>query len=253
MKKCIWCSQDENNVNFLKKAHTFPQSLGGKNICENVCDSCNSYFGNKENKFPSVEIALKEILNLSKHLLLHNTNEKPTKRFTSEYFNFNTTANTIKYKMKYQFKKGFQEEFARRFKRGIYKVFLEERERIRKDANDDRFNFIREFARYNLGESPVYYLKPKFKIIAISLPDIKSPEIRFTEYSDKIDKEYRIYDYSFFGHYFCIPTNRYFQEYNLERYKEYLIKTDNPFGTVLQDIEQIEDIDYKFHYVHDKN
>lgn len=251
MKKCIWCSKDETKTSFDRKAHTFPQSLGGKNICENVCDNCNSYFGNKENTKPSVEIALKEILNLSKHILLKNLNEKAHKRHTSEYFNFNPNSNTLKYKMKYQFKKGFQEEFARRFRRGIYKVFLEERERQRNDAFDSRFDFIREFARYDLSDFPVYYVKPKFKAVFLSLPDIKNPQIRFTDHSDKIDSEFRFYTYTFFGHNFAIPTSKYFHNELLSKFKENLIKTDDPFGTELIEIIHIEDIDFRFNNIRD--
>lgn len=70
MKLCIWCSKKENFVTFNKIAHTIPQSLGGKNICKNVCDDCNEYFGRKEFGKPAVEIALKEVLNISKYLLL---------------------------------------------------------------------------------------------------------------------------------------------------------------------------------------
>lgn len=76
MKKCIWCSKTEQTVTFHKPAHTFPQSMGGKNICENVCDLCNKFFGDKESGFPAVEIALKEILNLSKYILLNQEDLK---------------------------------------------------------------------------------------------------------------------------------------------------------------------------------
>ncbi|OYU78844.1 MAG: hypothetical protein CFE23_16690 [Flavobacterium sp. BFFFF1] len=148
MKKCIWCSKTELDTTFRKAAHTFPQSLGGKNTCDNVCDSCNHFFGNKTEKMPSVEIALKEVLNLSKYLLLANAG-KIKSRFKSEYFDFNIKTMKVKFKMKYQLRENFQSNFARLFRRGIYKVFLEERERLRKDAHDSRYDFIREFARYD--------------------------------------------------------------------------------------------------------
>lgn len=45
MKICIWCRKNENQGTFDKKAHTIPKSLGGDNICENVCDKCNHFFG----------------------------------------------------------------------------------------------------------------------------------------------------------------------------------------------------------------
>jgi len=79
MKKCIWCSKTEEQSTFNKRAHTFPQSLGGKNICENVCDSCNEYFGNTQYNSPAVEVILKEILNISKFLILNQTGGIPKK------------------------------------------------------------------------------------------------------------------------------------------------------------------------------
>ncbi|MFN7494955.1 MAG: HNH endonuclease [Cyclobacteriaceae bacterium] len=46
MRKCIWCRRDESETDFKKEAHTIPRQLGGQNICANVCDDCNHYFGN---------------------------------------------------------------------------------------------------------------------------------------------------------------------------------------------------------------
>lgn len=252
MKRCIWCSKDESQETFMKLAHTFPQSLGGKNICENVCDRCNKFFGDKESQFPSVEIALKEVLNLSKYLLLHKTNEKLKVRFKSEYFDYRPNSHSLKLKMKYQLRRNFQLEFGRRFRRGVYKVFLEERERQKKDAHDDRFNFIRSFARYDFDDYPVYYLKPKFKALVFSLPDIKNPEIRFTEHSDNIDKNYRFYSYAFLGHNLVIPTINQFLDERLRYYKDFLIKDDSPFGNELIEINYIEDLDFRFQFMTDK-
>ncbi|MBD2701707.1 hypothetical protein IC229_13735 [Spirosoma sp. BT702] len=48
IKKCIWSNQKEPRVTFNRDVHTIPQSLGGRQICPIVCDSCNSYFGNPQ-------------------------------------------------------------------------------------------------------------------------------------------------------------------------------------------------------------
>jgi HNH endonuclease len=50
MKKCIWCCRTEETATFITKAHTIPQSIGGKFICENVCDKCNDFFGDSGNR-----------------------------------------------------------------------------------------------------------------------------------------------------------------------------------------------------------
>lgn len=252
MKKCIWCSKTEKHVSFSKRAHTFPDSLGGQNLCENVCDLCNKYFGDKEHKFPAVEIALKEVFNLSKFILLDQKKDKIKTRFKSEYFDFKPHSRTLKFKMKYSLRKNFQLEFARRFRRGMYKVFLEERERQVKDAHDSRFDFIRAFARYNLSDYPIFYLKPKFKIMLYSKPDLINPEIRFTEYSERIDKEYRFYSYQIFGHHIVLPTTNILLNDRLKIYKDFLIQDNSPFGTELIEIKYIEDLDFRFAFMADK-
>ena len=48
--KCIYCLQDKQNTDFLKREHVIPQCLGKflpDNIIlyESVCDQCNQYFG----------------------------------------------------------------------------------------------------------------------------------------------------------------------------------------------------------------
>jgi len=249
MKLCIWCSKSEKTVSFNKLAHTFPQSMGGKNICTNVCDDCNKFFGDKQSGFPAVEIALKEVLNLSKFLLLQKDDLSKNQRLKSEYFNFNIQNRVFKFKLKYKLRKNFQQEFGRRFRRGLFKVFLEERERQIGDAHNERFNFIREFSRYNLNDYPIYYIQPKFGAIFYNLDDVKSPIIRFTEHSDKVDKEYRFYSYPINGHNFVIPTSNQFMEERLKSYKRHIQTSDNAFGTRLIPIENIEDLDFRFDYM----
>lgn len=128
-KICIWCSKSEPQVSFIKQAHTFPKSLGG----ENVCDSCNHFFGSPSNASPAIEVVLKEVLNVSKYSLQLSTNSIK-KRFKSEYFDFNLKSGVLKYKQKFKLRYGFQEKFIRKFKQGMFKVFLEERERQCNDA-----------------------------------------------------------------------------------------------------------------------
>ena len=260
MKECIWCSRTEisKDTTFNNKAHTIPKALGGKQICENVCDSCNSFFGSpkKEFKGTSIEIALKEVLNLSKYLLLQQIDQPPkNEKFKSQFFNLNFLTSSNKYsietKPRYGITKGFQELFGTLFRRGLYKVFLEERERQEKDGHNAKFDFIRAFARYGLGDCPIYVLKPKFEILHFSVPDTLEPTIRFTEHSKKEEKEFGIYSYIIQGHTFCIPTSKFFEDFSIERYKKHLIDTNNTLGTELIPIKYAEDIDFTFRYMED--
>jgi len=247
MHTCIWCRKNEPNVTFNKKAHTFPQSLGGGNICENVCDECNHHFGSPQSHSPAVEVVLKEILNISKYLLLNQLNKIPkNKRFKSEYFQINWDKQTISLKPRYSLRKSYQEKIGRLFNRGIYKVFLEERERQKNDALNERFNFIREFARYDLGDYPVYIFKPKNKAVLFSLGDIQTPMIRFTDHADNLDKHFRVFEYQIMGHYFCIPTSKSFQDLYSDHYLKHLKKINHPFGIEINPIIYTQDIDFTF-------
>lgn len=249
MKRCIWCLKSEDDVSFLKKAHTFPVSLGGKSLCDNVCDICNHYFGSPTPQAPSIEVVFKEIFNLSKHILLSYNKEKKLPRFKSEYFNFDVKKGIIRLKPRYALRQSFQEKLGRQFRRGMFKVFLEERERQRGDALDNQYNFIREFARYNLSDYPIYYFKPKLPVIFFSETDTRSPVFRFTASSDELDSNFKMFEYSIMSHDFAIPTSNIF-EIQLDNYRSYLKKTDHPSGTQLIEIKRVEDIDFTFSFIH---
>jgi hypothetical protein len=254
MKTCIWCRQTELKTTFKNRAHTIPDSLGGVNICENVCDGCNNFFGGirTANSF-AVEVVFKEVFNISKHLLLQQNNDnrkKQKSRFKSQFFNINWDKKTITTKPIYTIRKGFQENLGKSFRRAFYKVFLEERERQRGDALQDSYNFIRQFSRYNFDpDYPIYYFKPKFQAIFLSMPDVKNPTIRFNSQSDELEKEFKVFECSLMGHNFCIPTSPHFQNFYLKNYIEHLKKTNHPFGTDIIPVRYVEEIDFTFKFL----
>ncbi|WP_136466333.1 HNH endonuclease [Flagellimonas onchidii] len=253
MRKCIWCSRSNPQVSFDKRAHTFPKSLGGKNFCENVCDDCNHYFGSPKPLSPSVELVLKEILNISKYLLLTDTSKLPKgKRYKSEFFKIDWKRRKITAKPKYKLRRGFQEKLGRLFRRGIYKVYLEERERIKKDSHQERFNFIREFARYDLSDYPVYIFKPKFGAVLSSDELLLNPEISFAERKEEEEKNFGAHVEFLMGHVFCIPVIRNFENSSLERYQYYLRSTNHPFGVELIPIRKANDIDFTFSFLNNR-
>lgn len=249
MKQCIWCRKTENVITFNKRAHTFPDSLGGKNICKDVCDECNDYFGRRNRDSVGIEIVFKEALNLSKAILLKNTNNKYW--FRSEFFIVDWKNRIISRKPKYTLHAGFQEKMGRQFRRGMFKVFLEERQCQCQDALDDRYNFIREFARYDIGDYPIFRHKPKLPLLLFSSPDVETPIMRFTEESEKIDAEYRLFGYLIMAHYFEIPTSRTF-EWTLGNYLKKIKKENHPFGVELIPISRLEDVDFSFKFLHEK-
>jgi len=254
MKKCIWCNKTEELESFDKPAHTFPKSLGGKKICESVCDSCNHFFGSPRPNYPSVEVVFKELLNVSKFLILSQTDEIPKNtRYKSEYFKLNLKSYTLKIKHKYKLRRGFQEKIGRAFRRGFYKVYLEERERQLNDADNDRFDFIREFARYDLGNYPIYVIKPKHNILAISNEAIADPSIPFNDLILKKEKEFGVHMFILMGRTYCIPISRNFENFSLDRFRKHLLLSDNPIGTELIPIQEPADLDFTFNFIHKKS
>ncbi len=213
MKVCIWCSQDENQKNFKNKAHTIPKSMGGIYLCENVCDECNIFFGTNSQKLPSIEKALKETFNISRFRLLNSSSNSQKKGkspwFKSEYFKVDFINHSIDIKYGYKLHSNFQENMALLLRRGIYKMFLEETERQFHNALNKKYDFIRQFARYGIGDLPVLYFPRKFPVL-LTLPEhVQKPTLLFED--DNI-MNYMITDDSFnefelLGHVFSIASS----------------------------------------------
>ncbi len=248
--RCIWCSRTKRSTSFNSKAHTFPRSLGGQNICDEVCDECNHHFGKPSLLEPSIEIVLKEVLNFSRYYLLQPLGEYRLPRYKSEYFSVDWKNNKMKLKPRYAEKHRFKNILGRQFRRGIYKVFLEERHRVRNEGHEPKYQFIREFSRYGFGDYPIYWLLPKFGIAAFSAVDCLHPELRFTEHSDSLEKEFGVYSYQIMGHEFYIPVTKYFEALFYNKLTSDLRKRDDPFGNRLIAIDKIERIDFTFSYIH---
>ncbi len=53
VKKCRFCGKSENDVEFKKVAHVFPEAIGNKTLFSTYeCDECNQYFGDTiENEY----------------------------------------------------------------------------------------------------------------------------------------------------------------------------------------------------------
>ena len=212
-KVCIWCRKNEQVVTFHKKAHTIPQQLGGRMICENVCDGCNLFFGTHFNGSPSVETIIKETFNITRARLLSDNKigkNKPLAKFSSIYFTVNFKKNMIDIKSKYLAHAGFQEKICRQMKKGIYKMYLEETERQHGEGLNSRYDFIREFCRYNLGDYPVIYFERAFGIIATANEWIEHPELLLDKDSQMkyLVQEDQFQEFEFLGHVIAIAKTR---------------------------------------------
>jgi len=256
MKKCIWCSRTEQETSFHKLAHTIPQALGGKNICENVCDQCNSYFGQYNYGLPPIETVLKETFNISRIRLAGKEEigkNKTISKVSSIYFNIDHKNNSLRLKNSYKFHKSFQEKIARQMKRGIYKIFLEETERQFSNGHDEKFNFIREFARYNIGDYPIFYFTRGIGAILFTIDWIKNPEFILDEGSPMqyIIHEPSFVEFEFFGHVMGIATSRNW-EISYDLYEKRTIEAKKKFFKSFKPITSFNDFDLSLSILDDQ-
>jgi HNH endonuclease len=256
LRHCIWCRNTEEETKFNNLAHTIPKSLGGQDICENVCDACNSFFGNHYQGYPSVETIIKETFNISRIRFLDRAKDigknKSLTKFSSIYFNVDIKKNKIELKSSYKYQKGFQEKVGRQIKKGLYKIFLEEIERQTKDGHNPKYDFIREFARYNLGDYPVYYFDRKFGAIIMVKSWVLRPEffIQENQQSKYLVREPSFFEFEFLGHVFGIATSRHWEL----AYNNYIKKTSEAKKEIFKGMRQVNffnDIDLSLSILND--
>ncbi len=211
MQTCIWCNKRVPVVTFIKKAHIVPQSMGGTETCKNVCDDCNHFFGASHNGLPPIELVFKETFNITRTRLLGKENigkNKTLSRFKSVYFKVDFSKNKIDVKPTFKLQRGFQSILCRQFKKGLYKIFLEENERINGNSLDDKYDFIREFARFNLGDYPVLYFPSKVPFILSSEGEPQNPNFSFQRKFEFQNVENGFFDIYYLGHVLSFPIVR---------------------------------------------
>ena len=118
MKNCIWCRRTEYETTFNNLAHTIPETLGGKDICSNVCDGCNTFFGQHFQGSPSIDVVIKETFNISRVRLLNTETQigknKPLAKPSSQYFKIDYRKHKVVLQSSYNinYKKGFKKRLA---------------------------------------------------------------------------------------------------------------------------------------------
>ncbi|APG65608.1 hypothetical protein LPB136_09635 [Tenacibaculum todarodis] len=245
MKKCLWCFKNENETLFIKKAHTIPKSLGGQNYNQNVCDECNEYFGTKHENIYSIEEALKEGFNITRYrILLSSPNKRKTGGFKSRFFEIKERKGkkSVRYNNSFKFNSNFQKELCRSFKRGLYKMFFEELNRQKNIGYEDNFNFIRNFARYNKGDIPVFYFNRLYGIFMLTENEAATPFLLFDRMKYLFSNK-KFQEIEFLGHVFGFPIS----SYDENEFKEYIEKSLKEKTTFFKDITLIKkftDIDF---------
>lgn len=212
--KCIWCKQMEPNVSFTTAPHILPKRLGGTEIGIDVCDNCNHYFGTAPKGkigVPSIDHALKEIFGAFR-MFSQNLDSKSYKAYTSAYFSYRHKERTIKIKNNINYG-----AITRQFKRGLYEIFLQKYHFFTKDGNNPKFDFVRNFARYDLGNPRVYYAFNNV-ILAPGNEERLNPILPMSDKLVEDMNKFGFFNIWLLGHNFYIETfpifaNRYHNQY----------------------------------------
>jgi|SRR5665647_781392 len=207
--KCIWCLNEKPLVSFFNKPHTISKKIGGTSIGFDICDSCNSYFGitDKSTKYPmSVELAFKEIFNVTRHLLsiLSEKQKNNNQILKSVYFEYYKSKKILRIKKRFEFKSYFIKDFTRQFKKGVYEVFLQEYHRNTGLGLDSRFDKIRKFVRYDKGDLPLYFADNNG--IYLVSEDIDIPILAFDEHNISPINDFGFYSIYLFGHFLYLEV-----------------------------------------------
>jgi hypothetical protein len=246
MKSCIWCKKNESQVTFNKEAHIVPQSLGGKLICPNICDECNHYFGSPTKDKPAIELVFKETFNITRARLLIGENEigknKTLPHFKSVYFKIDFNKGKLDLKPTFKLRFGFQNMLCRQFKRGLYKVFLEETERLNNNGLDKEFDFIREFARYDVGDYPVLYYPRIMPMLLLQKDAVKNPQFNLDKIFKYMIQDYGFFEIEFLGHLFAFPTTRDYENL-MQKYLDESIREKGKYHKLPIALNYLTDID----------
>jgi hypothetical protein len=253
--QCIWCLKKESEVSFFTKPHTISKKLGATKIGFDICDSCNHYFGKTDTsqKYPmSVELAFKEILNIMRLLLKNNLNENTYKSFKSTYFSYHHSKSAIAIKKTFKFNPYFICSLTRQFKKGVYETFLQEYHRETKNGLDKKFDSIRRFVRYDIGNLPLYFLDNS----GVHFVEKNIDNIRF-HFPEKVLSQ--IDDFGFYNMF--IYSNVFFLEVTprAELSREMFLKKESKrligggfIFTKLRTLEYITDMDFTLRKLYEK-
>lgn len=250
--KCLWCLNEDPKVTFNKKAHTIPKSLGGQNYNNNVCDDCNSFFGNKQEVNYSIEEALKETFNITRRRLLYNSKQKrKVGKFKSRFFDIRERNGKPRLLVKPSFRlnSAFQKELSYYFKRGLYKMYLEELNRQTNKGFEPKYDIIRNFARYGLGTATVLYFTRTAGMMMMFEREAETP-ILFFDRMKYLYSNDKFVEIEFLGHVFGFPI-AIFTKSDFDNYINKSLKEKQGLFREANVIEKLTDVDLSLQIMND--
>lgn len=203
---CIFCGKRTPEVTFYEKPHTTPHSLGSDRIGFDVCDKCNHFFGMPDKSFRppiAVETSVKEIFGVIRFMLNLERAGHEDDVLKSIYFNFWKSRKTLQFKRSFDSSPSFKRVFLKQFKRGLYELFLQEYHLETGNGLDSRFDRVRRYARYGIGDLPVWHLQTRVLLVEA---DLSSPELKFSDKALEEIETFGFYSFILWGFWFYLEV-----------------------------------------------
>ena len=239
---CIFCGKRAPETSFFEKPHTTPHSLGSDRIGFDVCDNCNHFFGQPDKSmYPrlAVETCVKEIFGVIRFMLNLEREGHETDQLKSIYFNFWRSRKTLQFKRSFESNLAFKRVFLKQFKRGLYELFLQEYHSQTENGLDERFDRVRQYARYGYGDLPVWHLQTRMLLVET---DLSVPTLNFTQHAIEEIDTYGFYSMYLWGFWFYLEvTPR--AELTREVYLRNMVKDVHVGGFVVSNMVELRDID----------
>ena len=120
-------------------------------------------------------------------------------------------------------------------------MFLEELDRQKQLGFNPQFQIIRDFARYNIGNLPIFYFERIYGIMLVLKREDETP-ILFFDRMDYLYSNDKFVEIEFLGHVFGFPTSDFNKDDFLEYAKNSITKKKDLFKGA-KNIERLTDID----------
>lgn len=244
--RCIFCGKSAGETTFYTKPHTTPRSLGSRRIGFDVCDDCNHFFGSPDKTMRPcvpVETSVKEFFGLLRFLIMQNREGHREDRLKSIYFNFWRSKNLLEIKPSFGRTSSFRRVFIKQFKRGLYELFLQEYHRETKNGLDAKFDRVRRYARFGVGDLPLWHLQSRMLLVE---DDLAQPQLHFTENCLQQINTYGFYSMYLWGMWFYLevtPRAELSREVFLKDESKRLNVGDFVFSKLV-DVQNMSDIDF---------
>ncbi|MBN1925427.1 MAG: hypothetical protein JW798_06305, partial [Prolixibacteraceae bacterium] len=109
-------------------------------------------------------------------------------------------------------------------------------------ASEEKYDFIREFARYDIGDYPVFYFPRNVPFILLQEKEAKQPQFLLDKRFKYFIHDYGFYEIEFLSHLFAFPIKRNY-EIGLEIYLKESIKQKGKYYKKPILLEYLTEID----------